>query len=320
MSKTVLILGAKGRFGRAASKAFFSAGWRVRTFARNWPTGSNDDRYTQIEGNAFDLQAVAEAAEGCDVIVNALNPPYENWKRDLPKLTGTIIHASKTSGATVMIPGNVYNYGDEMPAVMDEGTPHAPTSRKGVLREDMEEAYAVAGDDGVQTIILRGGDFIEQEKTGNWFDTYIAAKANKGVITYPGPLDQEHAWAYLPDMARAMVLLAEKREQFAVFDTFGFEGFSLTGAELVATIERVTGRRMKTKTMPWRMMRLLGLFVPTIREVNEMRYLWQLPHRIDGSKLSAALPEFQPTPPYTAIGEALPVQHRTEQPSVVPAE
>jgi len=310
MSKTVIILGAKGRFGRAASDAFFRAGWDVRTFARNWPAGSDNDRYTQIEGNAFDPQAVAAASDGCDVIVNALNPPYQNWKRDLPKLTAAVIQAARLSRATIMIPGNVYNYGDEMPQILNEATPRTPTSRKGVLREEMEQAYAVAGDDGIQTIILRGGDFIEQEKTGNWFDSYIAAQADEGVITYPGPVDRQHAWAYLPDMARAMVLLAEKREQLAMFDSFGFEGFSLTGSQLIETIERVTGRRMRTKAMPWRIMRIAGLFIPMIREVIEMQYLWQVPHMIDGSKLSAANPDFQSTPLDIAIGAALPTgQH-----------
>lgn len=320
MSKTVIVLGAKGRFGRAASEAFYNAGWRVCTFARNWPVSSTDDRYVQIEGDAFDLQAVTTAANGCDVIVNALNPPYQNWKRDLPNLTATVIQAAKSSGATIMIPGNVYNYGQEMPPVVDEGTPHKPTARKGMLREEMEEAYAVAADEGVQTLILRGGDFIEREKTGNWFDTYIAAKVDKGVITYPGPLDQKHAWAYLPDMARAMVLLADKRAQFAVFDTFGFEGFSLTGSELVKTIEHLVGIPMQTKTMPWQIMRILGFFIPAIREVIEMRYLWQVPHKIDGSKLTAAIPEFRATPLDIAIEEALPLEKRIRKSDILPAE
>lgn len=306
MSKTVIILGAKGRFGRAASEAFFNAGWVVRTLARNWPADSSDQRYEQVEGDAFDARVLIDAAQGCDVIVNALNPPYQNWKRDLPKLTATVIEAAKASGATVMIPGNVYNYGYDMPAMLNEDTPHIATTRKGVLREQMEEAYAVAGDEGVQTIILRGGDFIEREKTGNWFDSFIVANIAKGKVTYPGPLDRIHAWAYLPDIARAMVGLAEKRANLATFDTFGFGGFNLTGAQLIEAIERFSGRKLKVRSMPWPIMRLLGLAIPSIREVMEMRYLWQVPHAIDGAKLSATLDEFRPTSLEDALHETLP--------------
>lgn len=39
--------------------------------------------------------------------------------------------------------------------------------------EDMEEVYVVVVDDGVQIVILCGGDFIECVKIGNWFDIYI---------------------------------------------------------------------------------------------------------------------------------------------------
>ena len=35
MSRRVIILGAKGRFGHAAADAFLAAGWQVRSFARS---------------------------------------------------------------------------------------------------------------------------------------------------------------------------------------------------------------------------------------------------------------------------------------------
>jgi len=305
MSGTVIVPGAKGRFGRAAVDAFAAAGWRVRAFARSWEGVAERAGVASIAGDAFDASALASAAKGCDVIVNALNPPYPRWMRDLPRFTAAVIEAAKASGATVMLPGNVYNYGEGMPARLGEDTPHAPTSRKGRLREEMEQAYARAGDDGVRTIILRAGDFLEREKTGNWFDAYIAANVAKGRVMYPGPLDRIHAWAYLPDMARAMVGLAEKRAGFAVFERFGFPGHALTGQALVDAMVRATGRSLKVGGLPWPMIRLLGLVVPQMREVAEMAYLWRTPHEIDGGKLAAALPDFKATPLETAIADAL---------------
>lgn len=295
MQKQVIILGVKGRFGRAAADAFLAAGWRVLGFARNWPEGILTPGIEKIEGDAFDSTALTAAAEGCAVIVNALNPPYERWTRDLPILTQNVIEAAKVSGATVMIPGNVYNYGEEMPAKLTEETGHLPTTRKGKLRDDMEETFAIAGDEDVQTIIIRAGDFIERQKTGNWFDTYIAAKVERGSVTYPGALDRVHAWAYLPDMARAMVGLAEKRAAFALFEEFVFEGFNLTGSDLIAAMEISCRRSLRIRKMPWFAMKLLGNFAPTIKEVVEMRYLWDVPHAIDGTKLANALPEYKGT-------------------------
>jgi len=305
LSETVLILGAKGRFGRAASHAFHDAGWEVKAFVRNWPHGATNPYSVKIEGDAFDVKAVAKAAQGCDVIVNALNPPYEKWEKDLPRLTHAVISAAEDSGAVIMVPGNVYNFGKNMPPVLDENTPHNAETRKGLLRIQMEKSYAHAANDGVQTIILRGGDFIEREKTGNWFDTYITPKVGVGKITYPGPLECMHAWAYLPDMARALEMLAQKRSKLEPYSTFCFEGYNLTGADLIKAIEACRGRTLKVSSMPWFIMRMLGLFSPSIKEVLEMQYLWKVPHAIDGTKLSETLKGFQFTPIETALTDAL---------------
>jgi len=102
-SQTALVLGARGRFGRAATDAFLTAGWKVRAFVR--PGSAADIRagVTVIEGDGFDADCVAAAAEGADVIIHGLNPPYPAWSRDLPRSTASVLAAAKASGATVMI-------------------------------------------------------------------------------------------------------------------------------------------------------------------------------------------------------------------------
>ena len=182
---------AHGRL--AAADAFCDAGWQVWGFARGWESAPGPAGMERISGDAFDADVLAAAARGSDVIVNALNPPYPHWRRDLPQLTANVIHAAKSFGATVMIPGNIYSYGAAIPERLSETTPTAPTTRKGRLRQEMEQVYAAAARDGVRTIILRAGDFIERKKTGNWFDSYIAANVSEGRVMYPGPLYRMHA-------------------------------------------------------------------------------------------------------------------------------
>jgi nucleoside-diphosphate-sugar epimerase len=304
MSGKVIILGAKGRIGRAATKAFAEAGWQVSAFARSWSDKVGSGAVELVSGNAFDADALVKATRGFDVIINALNPPYPRWKDDMPRLTASVIQAAKANSASVIIPGNVYNYGEDMPEKLLEQTPHAPTTRKGRLRFEMEQAFELAAKDGVQTIILRAGDFIEREKTGNWFDSHITSKISKGSLMYPGPLDQMHAWAYLPDLARAMVGLADRRVSLARYEQFGFAGYSLTGHTLVKSLEELAGRKLTVKGMPWKLVKLLGLFMPQMREVAEMEYLWRTPHAIDGTKLADVLPDFVPTRLKVALSDA----------------
>ncbi|MGC1506517.1 MAG: NAD(P)H-binding protein [Sulfitobacter sp.] len=299
----VIVLGAKGRFGKGAVSAFAAAGWQVTAFARHWDNPTTGPVKT-AEGNAMDPATLVAACQGFDVIVNALNPLYENWARDLMPMTQAVITAARDSGATVIIPGNVYNYGADGPDVWSETTPWRPTTRKGRLRVQMETAYRTAG---VRTIVLRGGDFITGGETTNWFEAHIAKGSRKGRTMYPGPKDRKHAWAYLPDMTRAAVLLAEQRDRFAAFEEFGFGGYTLTGAELVEEIAQATGQAQKLSGLPWPLLRFLGLFSAGMRELIEMRYLWNVPHRMDGSKLARTLPGFRQTPLAQALKQALAV-------------
>jgi nucleoside-diphosphate-sugar epimerase len=246
--------------------------------------------------DASDKSAVIAAAQGVDVIVHAINPLYPDWATELPIFTANIIAAGIASGATVMIPANVYPFGEDTPVVLREGNAPIPSTRKGAMRVTMESAFEDAAKDGLRTIILRGGDYIERTKSGNWFDSHIANKAHKGRFTYPGPMDRVHAWAYLPDMARAMVDLARVRADFPTFTALGFEGYSLTGAELKAAVALAAGRPQKTGSIPWWIIRMVGVFNPLMYELVEMRYLWTTPHRVDGDAMRAVLPDFKPTP------------------------
>lgn len=266
----VLILGASGSFGSNCAAAFTAAGWQVRAFKR----GQED---------------MAAAAKGMDVIVNGLNPPdYKNWVEELPKIAKQVVAAAKASGATVIQPGNVYNYG-ATPGVWDADTAHAATTKKGKARIGMEQ---ILRDSGVQVIILRGGDFLDTKDSGNFFD-FLTSKLGKGRFIYPGRTDIPHAWAYLPDMARAAVGLAEMRGELGPFEDVPFAGLTLTGEEIRAALAQLTGRNVVLKPFPWLMMKLLSPFWTLAREMQEMRYLWDTPHSLSGARMQGFLPDFK---------------------------
>ena len=302
MSGRILVLGAAGRVGRRAAQAFRDAGWEVASLVR----GVSADRAapgTQVlEVDARDAESVADAAHGMDVVLHALNPPYTEWAMQVPLLAEAAIAAARASNATLVLPGNVYNYGADMPAVLDENTPMHPISRKGALRVALEERLREAG---VRTIVLRAGDFFGGGASGSWFDRVIIRYIDQKRLTYPGPLDVVHEWAYLPDLVAAMVPLVEARAQFNAFETFGFAGHAVTGAEFTGAIMRTLRRGMTIGTMPWWLLRMIGPAVPTFRELAEMSYLWETPHRIDGRKLKAAIGAIPRTPLDTAIATSL---------------
>ena len=153
----------------------------------------------------------------------------------------------------------------------------------------MEARYRSAATRGLRTIILRAGDFIEGKDTGNWFESHIAKKVRGGKLSYPGDRTLAHAWAYLPDMAETMVRLAERREELRGFAEFGYGGLTASGEEIAKTFGDLLSRPIGFGYFPWPVVRLLGVLSPELREVIEMRYLWDRPHQVDDSRLRAFL-------------------------------
>ncbi len=305
MSARILVLGAAGRFGHVAAEAFRDAGWMVTSLVRPG-TGKRAPRGTEIvEVQALDHQAVANAAHGADVILHALNPPYTDWAKMALPLAYSAITAAEATGATLLFPGNVYNYGSPMPPVIGETTPMRPRSQKGRLRIAIEDRIQEAAEErGVRAIILRAGDFFGGGR-GSWLDLVIARDFERGRVTYPGPLDVVHAWAYLPDLAATLVRLADVRGKLGPFETIGFPGHAVTGREFTSAMARAAGRGLQVKRMSWWLVHALSLLVPLSRELSEMAYLWKEPHRIDGDKLKAAIGEIPHTPLDVAVEHTL---------------
>lgn len=293
--QTALILGPSGKAGHHTAKAFETAGWITRRFDR-----SRDDLMTQ--------------AQGADVIFVGWHPAsYENWEAELLPMHDRVIAAAKASGATVLMPGNVYNFGPDTRYGWTDQTPHLATNPLARMRIEQETMYKASG---VQTLILRAGDFIDTAHSVTWFEMFIAPKARKGYIAYPGPLDVDHAWAFLPDLARAFVALAERRAELSQFEDVPFAGFTLTGTQMAEALSRALGQKVQPRRMSWLKFRLAKPFVPVLKGVFEMRYLWDMPHRLDGTKFAALCPEFQATAVEDALMQALTGLGMAPSPSV----
>jgi nucleoside-diphosphate-sugar epimerase len=284
--QTVLILGASGKIGRNFGRAFAAAGWEVRNYDRK-------------KGN------MAEAAIGADVIVNGLNPPnYHDWDRIIPQITRDVLRAAKASGATVIVPGNVYVYGDQ-PGPWDAETPHRPVARKGRIRAEMEAEYRKAAADGVRSITIHAGDFIDPEGD-DVMRMFVLRALKGGKVTAGGDPAVVRTYAYLPDLARAAVMLAEIRAELPAFADIPFEGHAFSANALKVEIERQLGRGLTITQFPWWAMRLAAPFWELARELGEMRYLYGTEHRLSGAALARLLPGFKATPFAEVLAQSIP--------------
>jgi nucleoside-diphosphate-sugar epimerase len=306
---SVLILGARGRLGAAATGAFAASGWRVLAQARQRPQALPDGA-VHLPVPLEDTAALAAAAAGAAAVVHAVNPPYTRWDAEALPLARAAMDVAERTGARFLLPGNVYNFGEAMPPLLSEDTPQAPTTRKGRIRVEIEAEMRRRSARGMRAAVIRAGDFFGGG-TGSWLDLAVVKSLRAGKLVYPGPLDAAHAWAYLPDLARAFVAVAGARE-LPAFACLHFAGHTLTGAELLAAVERAAGalglapaKGWRRGAMPWRLIRAGGLVVPIWREIAEMEYLWRVPHALDGSAMRRAAGPLPSTPIDDAMREAL---------------
>lgn len=309
---TALVLGASGGIGGEVARQLARAGWQVRGMKRGLAADTVDaDGIAWTPGDALNRADVARAAQGCGVIVHAVNPPgYRNWGRlVLPMLDNTIA-AARATGALVVLPGTVYNYGpDAFPDLAEDAAQH-PATRKGGLRVQMEAALEAHAAAGGRVLIVRAGDFFGPQAGNNWFAQGLVKPGRRvSRIANPCAPGVGHQWAYLPDVAATMVALIERRATLAPFARFHMGGhWDPDGTALCDAIRRVVARRggkASVGAFPWWLVRLATPFNETLRELWEMRYLWQQAVRLDNARFVAVLGAEPHTPLDVAVERTL---------------
>ena len=310
---TALVLGATGGIGGEMVRQLLAAGWQVRALTRSELPSPRNDGITWLRGDAMVGADVVAASQGCTVIVHAVNPPgYRDWDKLVLPMLDNSIAAARLEHATIVLPGTIYNYGSDAFPVLLEDAAQQPSTRKGAIRVELEARLQRASAQGARVLIVRAGDFFGPQAGNSWFAQGLVKPGQPvRTVQYPGRPGIGHQWSYLPDVARAMVELLAIRATLPAFARFHLAGhWDHDGRQMTAAIARVvqqaTGLAPRIKPFPWWLMNLAAPFVATLRELREMRYLWQTPVRMDNAKLLAALGHEPHTPLDEAVRATLP--------------
>jgi nucleoside-diphosphate-sugar epimerase len=319
MTKTALILGVTGGIGGEVATALSRRGWQINALHRNPSKTIHPSRaITWIQGDAMNQADVIKAARGASLIVHAVNPPgYRNWAQLVLPMLESSIQAARASGARILLPGTIYNYGPDAFPLLRENSPQNPLTRKGRIRAEMEHRLRLAAASGVRSLVVRAGDFFGPNAGNNWFSQGLI-KPGKPVtsISYPGRRGLGHAWAYLPDLAETMAQLVERESTLGTFETFHFAGhWDADGTQMTQAISAVAAATANTRTnastnipvrhFPWPLVTLLSPFVTLFREMREMQYLWREPLQLSNDKLSSTLGAEVRTPLVEAVRRTL---------------
>lgn len=308
-NRMVLVLGATGGIGGELARQLRDAGWQVRALQRgaSMPAAQKDG-ITWINGDALDRSSVMSAARGASVIVHAVNPPgYRKWAEVVLPMLDNTIAAAELTGATIVLPGTIYNYGPDAFPVLTEESPQNPQTRKGAIRVAMERRLRGYADRGGRVLIVRAGDFFGPRTANSWFSQGLIRPGRPVTRVFdPGKPGLGHQWSYVPDVARTVVELLDKGPALEHFATFHMAGhWDADGTQMIQAIRRVLARRTRSQpkaaAFPWWLLTALAPFVTTFREMREMRYLWLQPLRMGNSRLNSVLGR----EPHTPLDEAV---------------
>ena len=309
--KLALVIGATGGIGGEVAHALIKHGWRVRGLCRRPGDARRRSAWVGavewVAGDAMNEADVTAAAGGASAIFHAANPPkYRNWRGLAIPMLRNAIAAARASGARLIYPGSVYNFGPDAGSVINEASPQRPLTRKGAIRVEMEQMLRAAA--GVRSLVLRAGDFFGPHQPASWFrDVIVKPGAPLRSVTYPGEAEVGHAWAYLPDLAETAARLAAIEDSLPSFEVLHFGGHWLPrGAEMAEAVRRVCGRPdLPVRRFPWSLLYASAPFSPFFRELIEMRYLWRVPLRLDNARLVSLIGAEPHTPLDLALGRTL---------------
>lgn len=295
MSDTHVVLGT-GAIGLALVEELVASGRPVRAVNRSGraevPAGV-EVCAGDLTDPAFAGAATADAA----IIYQCLNPPYHRWAEEFPGLQDAAVGAARAAGARLVSFENTYMYGDTNGEPMTETTPMRAHTRKGKVRAAMAEQLQALHESGdLRVSTARASDYFGPRGSSQspFGDLVIGAALAGKAARVMGDPDQPHSYTYTVDAARTLAALGSR-------DDVDGEIFHVPNApaqttrQIIDMISELFGSPIKVSAAPRLVMRALGLFNPTVRELDEMRYEFTQPFIVDSTKAQNRL-DIAPTP------------------------
>jgi nucleoside-diphosphate-sugar epimerase len=297
-----VVLGAGG-IGGAVVRELVARGLEVRAVSRRG--GAAAPGVSSLAADVATEAGASAACAGASVVYHCVQPPYHRWAEEFPPLNSTIADAVAREGAKLVFADNLYMYGPIVSPIT-EASPQQPSSRKGRVRKALADALLAAHAAGRLRVTLgRASDYYGPAGRNSIVgETFFGAAVAGKTVRWPASADQPRTFAYLPDLARALVTLGVREAA---------DGKAwivpcappLTARALSELVEREIGRPLELAVTSRLAMRLAGLFVPQARELPDIWYQFSAPFVADGSESERAFGPFGTTPHERAVRETV---------------
>lgn len=301
------ILGSGGAIGIELAKALTQYTTDIRLVSRNPKKVNVTD--TLLPADLLNADDVKKAVQGSSVVYVTVGFPYslKVWQNNWPMFMESVIAACKAYDCKLVFFDNMYMYDKHHLDGMDEETPINPSSEKGKVRARIAKMVMDEAEAGKLTaLIARSADFygpnIVNTSMLNETVTKNLAKGKKA--NWMGAANHKHSFTYTPDAGKATALLGNTSDAYNQVWHLPTAPNPYTGKEWVEHIAKAFGTKPKIQVAPKWMIRLIGLFVPVMKEMPEMLYQYDRNYVFDSSKFEKRF-GMAPTPYDEGIKEMI---------------
>ena len=255
-----------------------------RSAPKHLPAGA-----TFISCDVTDANSVAAATTGHEIAICTVGFPYSApiWQRAWPAAMNAMLSACEKAGARFVFADNLYMYGP-VTAPLTETMPLTSYGQKPRIRAEITRLWQDAHAAGrVKAVAVRASDFYGPDVPNSILSMGISRLVAGKAALVPFSPDHPHDQAYVPDFARAVVTLCDAPD-----DTCG-QAWHVPNAptrslrELLTLAARIAGVRLRMVVLPTWLQPILGIAVPELRELIEMRFQTDRPYYVDAGKFRA---------------------------------
>lgn len=291
------ILGAGGAIGKELALALKEYTSEIRLVSRQPQKVNETDQLWAAD--LLQRESVFKAVEGSEVVYVTVGFPYKYkvWQKSWPPFIRNVIDACIEHGSKLVFFDNIYMYDPQYLNGMDENTPINPPSRKGQVRAEIAGMILDKVKEGKLTaLIARCADFYGPgiQNTSMLTETVFKPLSQGKKANWMASVDHPHSFTYTPDAGKATAMLGNATDTWNQVWHLPTAGNPYTGREWIEAIAAELGVKPRIQVASGFIVRILGLFVPVMREMPEMMYQYDRDYVFNSDKFNARF-NFQPT-------------------------
>ena len=280
------ILGAGGSISIELAKSLKNFTEEIRLVGRNPQKVNETDQL--LKADLTDREQVFKAVDGSDIVYLTVGLEYsiKMWEKLWPPLMQNVIEACILYKAKLVFFDNVYAIGGDFVRHIKEDSPISPTSKKGEVRAQVDLMLLDQMNAGkIQAIIARAPDFYGGNIDKSMLMTVIYKNFLEGKkAQWLFNAKVRHSYIYVPDAGKATALLGNTPAAYNQIWNLPTDRRSLTAEQWVSLFAKEMGRSDNYTLIPAWMVRILGLFIPFMKELYEMRYQFDREYFFDSTK------------------------------------